>query len=189
MPARPPHPSRPGRIPIDTLGLDTSGSPFGLPDMPLPFRRTRSQSPRRGQSYWFTGIGDSDRGANSSDSSDEPARPTYEEELAAELRRRAFRPPPTRRRGGISLSPHTRGALADHRQLARTGVERFFANFASLAGNRPIQPVPPPAPTVAAAAPSLPSLRDSTQPVILGHLTTTTKGKVIFAANGVAVLR
>ena len=171
LPSRPAHPNRPGRIPISDMGLDTSGSPFGLPDLPLPFRRTRSQSPspgwlgRRGQTYICN------RAADSSVSSDEelPPRPTYEDELAAELRRRAFRPPPLRRRGGpagIPLSPHTRDALADHRQLARTGVERFFANFAALNGNRPIQPVPPPAPAAAAAPPSPPSLRDSTQPAV-----------------------
>ena len=108
---RPDHPNRPGRIPIATLGLDTSGSPFGLPDLPLPFHRTGPARRGRYRSRDRRGsprLRDVDRSwerrparpaqpfpdSDSSVSSDSDV-PTYEEELQAELAWRAFRQNPS----------------------------------------------------------------------------------------------
>ena len=132
--SRPAHPNRPGRIPIATLGLDTSASPFGLPDLPLPFRRTQPPTARRYQGR--------PGHPTSSDSSDSDEQPTYEEELRAELALRAFRPQnrqyPANR--GLQLSPNTRRNIQDHRLLARRSFDSFFANRIRRPVFRPILP-------------------------------------------------
>ena len=183
LPSRPAHPNRPGRIPIATFGLDTSGSPFGLPDLPLPFRRTNPPTARRYQGR--------PGHPTSSESSDSDEQPTYEEELQAELALRAFRPQnrPYPANRGLPVSPATRRDIQDHRLLARRSFDSFFANRvrrpvfrpipqSTLLAPRPISPPeissdlasPPrlPRPTGAAnpLSHSPPSLRDSTRPAV-----------------------
>ena len=196
---RPDHPNRPGRIPISTLGLDTSGSPFGLPDLPLSFHRTaparrgRNTSRYRRSSPRLRSVDRSARPAqpfpdsDSSVSSDSDV-PTYEEELQAELAWRAFRQNPSqhyqnrqrqhyqnrpRTNEGVSLrdlSPNTRRDLQDHRLLARDEFDRYFP------GRRPpvfrpvvLAPLPQPAGAAAQRSSSPPSRQDSARPTVGSH--------------------